>query len=103
VNGRLSPVARVKVVLAIFLPALFLALPAVDSPFGVAATALSVGLAALAVVAALHVRLPATAPVHVWGVILRDRAWLTAFLRLRDPDAAGRTRSRAPSAAHAAA
>lgn len=93
---------RARLVLALFLPALFLALPAVGSPLGLA-TALTLGLAALAVVAALHVRLPATAPVHVWAVSLRDRARLTAFLRLRDPDAAGRTRPRAPSAAPAAA
>lgn len=93
--------ARAKVVLALFLPALFLALPSAGSPLGLAAT-LTAGLAALAVVA-LHVRLPATAPVHVWAVSLRDRARHTAFLRLRDPDAAGRTRSRAPSAAQAAA
>lgn len=102
VDGSLSLVARAKVVLALFLPALFLALPAASGPLGVTA-ALTAGLAALAVVAALHVRLPATAPVHVWAVSLRDRARHTAFLRLRDPDAAGRTRPRAPSAAPAAA
>jgi hypothetical protein len=94
--------ARAKLVLALFLPALFLALPTATSPLGVT-TALTAGLAALVVAAALHVRLPATAPVHVWAVSLRDRARHTAFLRLRDPDAAGRTRPRAPSAALAAA
>lgn len=94
--------ARARAALAIFLPALFLALPSAGSPLAVA-TALTAGLATLAVVVALHVRLPATAPVHVWAVSLRDRARHTAFLRLRDPDAAGRTRPRAPSAAPAAA
>jgi uncharacterized protein DUF6412 len=94
--------ARAKVVLALFLPALFLALPSSAGPLDLAAV-LTAGLAALAVTVALHVRLPATAPVHVWAVSLRDRARHTAFLRLRDPDAAGRTRPRAPSAAHAAA
>lgn len=95
--------ARARVVLALFLPALFLALPSAGGgPLGLA-TALTAGLAALAVVVALHVHLPATAPVHVWAVSLRDRARHTAFLRLRDPDAAGRTRPRAPSAAPAAA
>jgi hypothetical protein len=34
---------------------------------------------------------------------LRDRSWRAAFLRQRDPDAAGRARPRAPSAALAAA
>jgi hypothetical protein len=34
---------------------------------------------------------------------LRDKSWRVAFLRQRDPDARGRTRPRAPSAAPAAA
>jgi hypothetical protein len=34
---------------------------------------------------------------------LREKSWQTAFLRQRDPDARGRTRPRAPSAAQAAA
>jgi Family of unknown function (DUF6412) len=34
---------------------------------------------------------------------LRDKSWRVAFLRLRDPDARGRSRPRAPSAAAAAA
>jgi hypothetical protein len=34
---------------------------------------------------------------------LRERSWRVAFLRLRDPDARGRSRPRAPSAARAAA
>lgn len=34
---------------------------------------------------------------------LREKSWRVAFLRLRDPDARGRSRPRAPSAAHAAA
>jgi hypothetical protein len=34
---------------------------------------------------------------------LRDKSWRVAFLRQRDPDAAGRPRPRAPSAAPAAA
>jgi uncharacterized protein DUF6412 len=34
---------------------------------------------------------------------LREKSWLAAFLRQRDPDAAGRARPRAPSAAPAAA
>ncbi len=31
--------------------------------------------------------------------LLRERSWRAAFLRQRDPDAAGRARPRAPSAA----
>jgi hypothetical protein len=34
---------------------------------------------------------------------LREKSWSAAFQRLRDPDAAGRPRPRAPSAAPAAA
>jgi acetylglutamate kinase len=34
---------------------------------------------------------------------LQEKSWQAAFLRQRDPDAAGRTRPRAPSAAQAAA
>ena len=34
---------------------------------------------------------------------LREKSWRAAFLRQRDPDADGRTRPRAPSAAPAAA
>ena len=34
---------------------------------------------------------------------LREKSWRVAFLRLRDPDARGRSRPRAPSAAPAAA
>ena len=34
---------------------------------------------------------------------LREKSWQAAFLRQRDPDAAGRARPRAPSAAPAAA
>ena len=34
---------------------------------------------------------------------LQEKSWRAAFLRQRDPDAAGRSRPRAPSAAQAAA
>jgi hypothetical protein len=34
---------------------------------------------------------------------MREKSWRAAFLRQRDPDAAGRPRPRAPSAAQAAA
>lgn len=42
-------------------------------------------------------------PVSRRVAALRDKSWRTAFLRLRDPDARGRARPRAPSAAPAAA
>lgn len=39
---------------------------------------------------------PATAPMRAIAVSVRHRAEETAFLRLRDPDDAGRPRPRAP-------
>ncbi|TDD23056.1 hypothetical protein E1218_18460 [Kribbella turkmenica] len=39
---------------------------------------------------------PATAPLRAIAASVRHRAEETAFLRLRDPDAAGRPRPRAP-------
>jgi Family of unknown function (DUF6412) len=95
---------RARLALALFLPALFVALPAAggNGALGLA-TAFTAGLAVLFVAVALQVRLPATAATQVRAISLRERARLATFLRLRDPDAAGRVRSRAPSAAHAAA
>ena len=101
--ARASVVMRARLVLALFLPALFIALPAVGgaSPLGLA-TALTAGLAAALVVAVvLPVRLET--PVRVRAISLRERAKLTVFLRLRDPDAPGRTRPRAPGFGSAAA
>ena len=69
------------------------------------------GLAAIAVTGLLVVVLvhqaanladPATSPTRARAIALRERARKTAFLRLRDPDAPGRTRSRAPGLATAA-
>jgi hypothetical protein len=96
-------VMRVKLVLALFLPALFLALPTIGgpSPLGVA-TALTAGIAAAFVVAVvLTGRLEAAVPIHVRTISLRERAQL--HVRLRDPDAPGRTRPRAPTPGSAAA
>jgi Family of unknown function (DUF6412) len=42
-------------------------------------------------------------PVSRRVTALREKSWRVAFLRQRDPDARGRTRPRAPSAAPAAA
>jgi hypothetical protein len=92
----------VRLLLALFLPALFIALPAAGaSPLGLA-TALTTGLAAALVVAVvLPVRLEQ--PVLGRAISLRGRAKLAVFLRLRDPDAPGRTRPRAPGLGIAAA
>ena len=42
------------------------------------------------------------APLRRRAAILQEKSWSVAFLRQRDPDAAGRPRPRAPSAAPAA-
>ena len=48
-------------------------------------------------------RTAAALPLVRRACALREKSWRAAFLRQRDPDAAGRTRPRAPSAAQAAA
>jgi Family of unknown function (DUF6412) len=77
-----------------------------DTPQRVAV--LTVAVLAVAVVGCLAVGASlagATAGLPVLRRIaaLRERSWRVAFLRQRDPDARGRTRPRAPSAAPAAA
>jgi hypothetical protein len=47
--------------------------------------------------------LAAALPLIGRSAALREKSWRAAFLRQRDPDAAGRPRPRAPSAAPAAA
>ena len=47
--------------------------------------------------------LTAAIPLIQRASALREKSWRAAFLRQRDPDAAGRARPRAPSAALAAA
>ena len=59
-------------------------------------------LALLISVASLS-RTTAALPMIRRASTLREKSWRAAFLRQRDPDAAGRTRPRAPSAAPAAA
>jgi Family of unknown function (DUF6412) len=80
------------------------------SPSGLTAAVLA--LSAGAVVAAALVLLTSVAGVSRTAAALpllrraralREKSWRAAFLRQRDPDAAGRTRPRAPSAAQAAA
>jgi hypothetical protein len=48
-------------------------------------------------------RLAAAIPLISRAAALREKSWRAAFTRQRDPDAAGRPRPRAPSAAPAAA
>ena len=48
-------------------------------------------------------RTTAALPMIRGASALREKSWGAAFLRQRDPDAAGRARPRAPSAAPAAA
>ena len=59
-------------------------------------------LALLTSVASLS-RTTAALPMIRRASALREKSWRAAFLRQRDPDAAGRSRPRAPSAAPAAA
>jgi hypothetical protein len=81
------------------------------APFGVSALAVTVlagavllgGLATCLASGARLVRLSAAIPQISHASALREKSWGAAFLRQRDPDAAGRPRPRAPSAAPAAA
>ncbi|GAA0253132.1 DUF6412 domain-containing protein [Saccharothrix sp. NPDC042600] len=61
-------------------------------------TELVAALAAVAVVVLLLTAAPdvQSTPAWVRSLSLRDKALRTAFVRLRDPDAAGRPRPRAP-------
>jgi Family of unknown function (DUF6412) len=67
-----------------------------------AGAVLAVALALLTSVAAVS-RTAAALPLIRRARALREKSWRAAFLRQRDPDAAGRTRPRAPTAAQAAA
>lgn len=68
-----------------------------------AAAVLAGALAACLASAARLGRLSAAAPLIRRAAALREKSWCAAFLPQRDPDAAGRPRPRAPSAAPAAA
>jgi hypothetical protein len=72
------------------------------------AAMLTVAVLAVAVIGTLAVSAVragdvAALPVSRRVAILRDKSWRVAFLKQRDPDARGRTRPRAPTAAPAAA
>ena len=60
-------------------------------------------LAALAITVLGHARRVGPTPHTVRSTAVRQRAWRTAFLSQRDPDARGRRRPRAPGTALAAA
>ncbi|WP_027945656.1 DUF6412 domain-containing protein [Amycolatopsis taiwanensis] len=55
----------------------------------------SVLAAGLVVIVAARIE-PPTSPVRILALVLRERSRRTAFLPLRDPDAPGRSRPRAP-------
>lgn len=79
-----------------------------SGPSGTAMTALAVAvlvgaMAACLACASLIGRTTAAIPLTGRASALREKSWRAAFLRQRDPDAAGRPRPRAPSAALAAA
>ena len=82
------------------------------SPSGSSGTALAAAVLAGAMFAAVLALLTSVAslsrttaalPMTRRASALREKSWGAAFLRQRDPDAAGRSRPRAPSAAPAAA
>lgn len=92
---------RLRFVVALVLPALFLALPTVGN---LNPLALAAGLAVALIACVLHIRVePDAAPAHVRAVSLREHARLANVLRLRDPGTPGRARPRAPSPGSAAA
>lgn len=87
---------------------LFAVLMWADTPQRAAVVAVAVlAVAAVAVAGCLAAgATPAAAaglPVARRVAALRDKSWRVAFLRQRDPDARGRSRPRAPTAARAAA
>jgi uncharacterized membrane protein len=68
-----------------------------------AGAVLAGALAAYLASAARLGRLATAVPLTRRAAALREKSWCAAFLPQRDPDAAGRPRPRAPSAAPAAA
>ena len=93
---------RLRFALAVLLPALLVLLPQA-SPLGALGAGLAVA-AGLTVAAVVLVQLvPTASPAQIRTVRLREHSWQAAFLRLRDPDARGRTRPRAPTARSTAA
>jgi hypothetical protein len=81
---------RWQLLLAVFLPGLF-AVTVFHNPVELIAA-----LTALAVVVLLVTAPAKPRAVPVRSLSLRERSQRAAFIRLRDPDAAGRPRPRAP-------
>jgi hypothetical protein len=78
--------------------------PVTPQRLAVLAVAVLAAVAAGCVATAVRFdRGPAPVPVVRRVTALRDKSWHAAFLRLRDPNARGRSRPRAPGAAPAAA
>jgi hypothetical protein len=83
---------------------LLLGEPVTTQRLAVLAVAVLAAVAAGCVAADVRVdRVLAAVPVVRRVTALRDKSWRVAFLRLRDPEARGRSRPRAPAAAPAAA
>ena len=82
---------------------LLLGEPVTPQRLATVAVALLAAIAAGCLVAAIRFDRSPAVPVTRRVTALRDKSWRVAFLRLRDPDARGRSRPRAPSAAPTAA
>ena len=74
---------------------LALAIPVFDTA-SLAAAVLTAAALLFTLLLVARASAPATSPLRASAVSVRHRAEETAFLRLRDPDAAGRPRPRAP-------
>jgi hypothetical protein len=101
-SGRRRDMTRIVAVAVTVLIAGWSAADAL-TPSAVLFAAAALAVAGLVILAARHPA-PHRAPDgRVRSVALRERAGRAVFLRLRDPDAAGRPRPRAPSARAGAA
>lgn len=83
---------RLHLLIAVYLPALY-ALTLIGTPTEVLAAVTAVALVVLLLTAAPAVL---ATPAWVRSLSIREKSLRAAFLRLRDPDAAGRPRPRAP-------
>ncbi|GAA0586322.1 hypothetical protein HPO96_11040 [Kribbella sandramycini] len=75
--------------------ALALVIPVLDTA-SLAAAVLTAAALLFTLLLAAQQTAPTPAPLLARSASIRDRVEQTAFLRLRDPDAAGRPRPRAP-------
>jgi hypothetical protein len=101
--GLVGLLAAVGLISVGELAGLLLGDPVTPQRLATLAVAVLAAVAAGCVAAAIRVdRAPAAVPVVRRVTALRDKSWRVGFLRLRDPDARGRSRPRAPTAAPAA-